>query len=439
MHEEVRKIKSGKPTRKELKESMAQVLTIDVTSILGSETFPVNANDVYGLIETIAVQNIRAVKSSNRIEDAFYDYVVENGAVIEEAIVEMAEKQAFVKTGKPDLSPKDPTLAVKYFNNWEEKQFQTTIRRSDIRKIIADKGTGFDELVAIILATLSEGEGYDDYKAMRDILQDEQIGFDASLAIFGDKHPKNMKGVIYCMREMYNALKATNKVGLGADGILQATPVEDIRIAVSESVLNLIDVVELANVFNLSKEELFGKLVVVPFDKSFNHESILVYDRKALGRGTRLFEYSQDVIGKGLYTNHYLTTERCYFYNGLFKALRLDISIALASGLAEVMEDNTYYTITETLSHATSDNEAEKVLAGKSFDANYEAEEGYTLEGASVSVTMGGNAVSGAYEDGHVHIESVSGNVVVTITAEAETPAEEVEETPKVLKKSASK
>ena len=412
-----------RPQRKELKESMAQVLTIDVTSILGSETFPVNANDVYGLIETIAVQNIRAVKSSNRIEDAFYDYVVENGAVIEEAIVEMAEKQAFVKSGNPNLAPKDPTLAVKYFNNWEAKQFQTTIRRSDIRKIIADKGTGFDEVVSVILATLSEGEGYDDYKAMRDILQNNAIGFDASLSIFGDKHPKNMKGVIYCMREMYNALKATNKVGLDAqDGVLQATPVEDIRIAVSESVLNLIDVVELANVFNLTKEELFGKLVVVPFDNDFNSESILVYDRKALGRGTRLFEYSQDVIGKGLYTNHYLTTERCYFYNGLFKALRLDIHEALADGLADVLEANVYYTITENLTNATSDNDLTKVIKDGAFEANYEADAGYNLgAGATISVSMGGvDITASAYDDGKVSIAKVTGNIVVTISADAD-------------------
>lgn len=317
---------------------MAQVTTIDVTTLVGSDTFPVNANDVYGLVETIAVQNIRAVKSSNRIEDAFYDYVVENGAVIEEAIVDMAEAQTFVKSGQPDLSPKDPTLAVKYFNNWEEKQFQTTIRRSDIRKIIADKGTGFDELVSIILATLSEGEGYDDYKAMRDIIKDASVGFNASAQVFGNKAPINMKGVIYCMREMYNALKATNKVGLDqTDGIAQATPVDDIRIAVSESLLNLIDVVELANVFNLSKEELFGKLVVIPFDSDYTASHILVYDRKALGRGTRLFEYSQDIIGKGLYTNHYLTTERCYFYNGLFKALYLDVTNAMNAELATIL------------------------------------------------------------------------------------------------------
>lgn len=319
---------------------MAQVTTIDVTTLIGSDTFPVNVNDVYNLVETIAVQNIRGVKSSNRIEDAFYDYVVENGAVIEEAIVAMAEKQTFVKTGAPDLSPKDPSLKVKYFNNWEAKQFQTTIRRSDIRKIIADKGTGLEEVVSAILATLTEGEGFDDYKAMRDIIKDTQVGFDASTSIFNNKHPKNMKGVLYCLREMYNALKATNKVGLASDGFEQATPVEDIRIAISESVLNLIDVVELANIFNLTKEELFGKLVVIPYDANYTTGKVLVYDRKALGRGTRLFEYSQDVIGKGLYTNHYLTTERCYFYNGLFKALKLDVTSAMESALNELLEAN---------------------------------------------------------------------------------------------------
>ena len=102
------------------------------------------------------------------------------------------------------------------------------------------------------------------------------------------------------------------------------------------------DVVELANVFNLTKEELFGKLVVIPFEASkedYDKGRIVVYDRKALGRGTRLFEYSQDVIGKGLYTNHYLTTERCYFYNKLFKCITLDVNTALDSELASLLQD----------------------------------------------------------------------------------------------------
>lgn len=319
---------------------MAQVTTVDVTTLIGSDTFPVNANDVYDLVETIAVQNIRSLKSSNRIEDAFYDYVVENGAVIEEAIVEMAEKQAFVKTGAPDLSPKDPKLAVKYFNNWESAQFQTTVRRSDIRKIIADKGTGFDELVSTILATLSEGEGYEDYKKMISAFN-SVLGLQEVDALefrqWRGYEPKNAKGILWSIREAYNMLKATNTVGLfQGEARPQATPVEDIRIAVSESVLNLIDVTELANVFNLEKEELFGKLVVIPYDNLFNEKRIFVYDRKAMGRGTRLFEYSQDVIGKGLYTNHYLTTERCYFFNSLFKMLIIQIDTAFDNAINEI-------------------------------------------------------------------------------------------------------
>ena len=321
---------------------MATVTTVDVTTAIGSSTFPQNANDAYGLLETICAQNIRALKSFNRIEDAFYDYVVDNGTVIEEAVVKMAEAQNFVKTGAPNLAPVDPTLYVKYFNNWESKQFETTIRKSDIRKILANKGTGFEEVVAEIMGSLREGESYYDFTKMAavfDEIYENDYFVDAPTALFGEKVPASMKGVVYCLREMYNAIKATNKIGLADSNIAAAhsTPVEDIRIAVSESVLNLIDVVELANIFNLSKEELFGKLVVIPAGALTNNNIAYVYDRKALGRGTRLFEYSQDVIGKGLYSNHYLTTERCYFVNQLYKGLFLPCDKAVAAAKAELL------------------------------------------------------------------------------------------------------
>lgn len=321
---------------------MATVTTVDVTTAIGSSTFPQNANDAYGLLETICAQNIRALKSFNRIEDAFYDYVVDNGTVIEEAVVKMAEAQNFVKTGAPNLAPVDPTLYVKYFNNWESKQFETTIRKSDIRKILANKGTGFEEVVAEIMGSLREGESYYDFTQMAavfDDINDNDYFANAEEVLFGDKVPASMKGVVYCLREMYNAIKATNTIGLGDSSIAapHGTPVEDIRIAVSESVLNLIDVVELANIFNLSKEELFGKLVVIPAGALKNNNYVFVYDRKALGRGTRLFEYSQDVIGKGLYSNHYLTTERCYFVNQLYKGLLLNCSKAITAAKAQLL------------------------------------------------------------------------------------------------------
>lgn len=314
---------------------MANVTTIDVTTFLGNDKFPLKENDVYGLVETIASQNIRAAKSTNRIIDAFYDYEVSEGSVIEEAVVEMAKKQDFIRMGAPDFSPKDAKLHVKYFNNWETSQFQTTTRKTDIKTIIANKGTGFDELVSEIIGSLTEGEGHEDYTKMRNIIANASVGVDCKSSLFGGLVPSSAKGIIYCAREMYNALKATNNLG-GVD-YEYGVPVADIRIAISESVLNLLDVTELANVFNLTKEELFGKLVVLPFDTEGAVSKLLVYDRKALGRGTRLYEYSQDVIGKGLYANHYLTTDRCYFYNDLFKALSLDVSKAVANAKSTLL------------------------------------------------------------------------------------------------------
>lgn len=322
---------------------MAQVTTIDITGSEGSATFPLNVNGVYDLVETIASQNIRAVKSVNPIEDAFFDYDVKDGSVIEEAIIAMANKQNFVNTGAPDLKPLDPTLYVKYFNNWEKKQFQTTTRITDIRNVIANKGVGFEEVISQILSTLSEGEGYEDMNEMLHIfsnIPDDSTFANASSELFGNKVPSSAKGIIYCAREMYNALKSTNRLGLVPTE--QATPVEDIRIAIPESILNLLDVTELANVFNLSKEELFGKLVVLPLVDNSPlpnvNSYIYVYDRKALGRGTRLFEYSQDKIGKGLYTNHYLTTDRIYFVNNLFKGMMLNCYDAINAEKANLLK-----------------------------------------------------------------------------------------------------
>lgn len=304
----------------------------------GSATFPVKANDFLDAVETIAQQNIRSVESTNLIEDAFYEYEVDEGKVIEEAIIEMAEAQAFVPTAEgsqPDLSPLDPTLHIKYFNEWEEKQFKTTLRRDEIRAIIA-KGESAEAVASRIMGTLTSGEGDYDYAQMRAVIEDASVGVDATTDVLGNKKPSNMKGVMYAIRKMFNAIKATNDKG----GVpcKQGVPVSDIRIAISEDVLALIDMVELANLFNLSKEEILGKVVKLPYDPNYAGTKVLVYDRKALGRGTRLFEYGQDILGLARYSNHGLTTSRAYFYNNLFKALSLDVSDAVASAESEIME-----------------------------------------------------------------------------------------------------
>ena len=314
------------------------------TPINGSDNFPTTENEFYTAVETLAVQNIREIKNTNRIEDGFYEYPVDgNGNVIEEAVIEMAAAKNFVNTGAPDLSPVDPKLHVKYFNNFVPKQFEASTRKDDIRKILSGVSKDSVESVsAKILSSLTEGEGNYDYEQMRDVLKDGSVGKDAGKILWGGTeqapvHPLNMEGVIYALRDMYNAVKATNTIGTGLTGVKQSCPTEDIRVAVSEDLLNMIDVTTLANIFNLSKQELFGKLVVIPKDSAWTAGRVMVYDRKAFGRATRVYDYTQDFIGKGRYMNSYLTSERAYFYNPLFKCFYLDCSVAETAKLATLI------------------------------------------------------------------------------------------------------
>ena len=311
------------------------------TPINGSANFPVTPNTFLAAVETIAQQNVRAVESTNKIEDAFYEYEVKDGKVIEEAIVAMAQRQAFVPTvagAQPDLSPIDPALYIRYFNNFEENQFKVTKRPDEIRVVIA-KGMSEEKLAAEILDTLTQGEGDYDYAQMRAIIEDTtNVGVDASSALFSGGVPQTAKGIMYAIRAMFNAIKATNTIGLGSGiSTKQGVPVGDIRIAVSEDVLALIDMVELASLFNLSKEEIYGKVVMLPYDTNYSGNRILVYDRKALGRATRTYEYGQDNLQLARYTNFGLTTSRAYFYNPLFKCLALDVSTAVAAEKSQLI------------------------------------------------------------------------------------------------------
>lgn len=389
-----------------------------ITGKEGSQFFPANENDVYVGIETLASQKITSLQSANKLVDACYDYVVENGKVIEEGVIKMAESQAFDKN-TVSFAAKDPSLYFKYFNNFEPRQFQTTIRRDDIRAILANKGEGLEGVVAKIIDTLTQGEGNEDFVKTRDLLY--SANFKNYKSIYGGV-PSNMKGVVHALREMYNHVKANND-DLTSEQYVSACPEEDIRIAISEKLMNLIDVKELASIFNLEKEQIFGKMVIVDTSDLSNNVFdyfAYVYDKKSLGRATRVYDFTQDVIGKTRYTNEYLTVERAYFHNGLFKGCYLDCTEAAVADKATIIKTPTAYTITKTLTNATTTSTVSSVDQNEKYEAVFAAASGYTLEGATVSITMGGSDIKASAwdeESGIVSIDHVKGNVVITISA----------------------
>lgn len=75
------------------------------------------------------------------------------------------------------------------------------------------------------------------------------------------------------------------------------------------------------------------------------------------------------------------------------------------------------YNITRNLTNCTSSSSVMKVVEGSSHTETLSAERGYTLEGVSVVVTMGGIDISDKYVNGTLTIESVTGDIVIEATA----------------------
>ena len=319
---------------------MPNVTTI--TTKEGSVDFPVNENGVYGAVETIIMQSIKSAKSANALEDAVAVYDMQGeentGAVIEKALIKKAQGRAFNKDAF-DRAANDPELHVKYFNNWESKQYQTTTRKDDIRKIIASgaiDAKGVEGIAAEIVDTLTQGEGSDSFKETRDLIYTSDL-VDYSSILGGV--PSNMDGVLYAIRNMYDHLVSDNSDLTGV-AVESATEKDDVRIGIDTQLLNLIDVTKLANIFNLSKVELMGKIVPIrssDLTNNANKYRVYAYDINAFGRGTRVYDYEFERVAKGRYDNHYLTVERCLYHCDLFKGTYLDCTAAANAELGNLI------------------------------------------------------------------------------------------------------
>lgn len=387
----------------------------------GQENMITNINDVYEMVETLASQSIKGIKSANKIVDGVYDYDVENGQIVEEAVIKKAEAQAYDKNAH-SLAPHDVKVYARYFGEWRDRQFPTTIRRDDIRKILANKGAGVEDIVAEIMGSLSQGEGADDFKETRNLILNANVTNYRSLL---GGVPKTMRGVLYALRDMYNHLKTDNN-DCTIYNYESATPEEDIRIGIPTKVMNLLDVAEMAHVFNLEKEELFGKLVIIPVDDLPREQwyKCVVYDRKAMGRATFLYDYTQDVVGIGRFSNHYLTVSRQYFHNGLFKGCSLDCVEACEGAVADLVAEPTTKTITDTLTNCTGTNSAETIVYNEAYVNVISANSGYKLSDATIVLTMGGTDIAenclkydATSKKITVNIPNVTGNIVLTVTA----------------------
>ena len=286
-------------------------------------------------VEKFAKRTVELARSTNPLNDAFPEIDVENGTDVEKMILKMAKSYDFDPTAALGWAQKDPEALSLIFSEWNGKQFEATYREEEWRKV-ALNGESAEDVGALVADTMTEGEGYEDFLNLQIPFVNPQ-SFADYRAISG-RAPADMDGVLYMARDMYHHITATNADSNKGFEFENTCPESEARIVMSSKLLDLNDVTKMANIFNMSKADFIGKLIIFNADNvpEAQRYYISVIDRRAIVRGKRLFRISKDVSGRGLFVNFFLTISRLYGICHLFKGVQLDCYAAAKAVLDKI-------------------------------------------------------------------------------------------------------
>ena len=90
--------------------------------------------------------------------------------------------------------------------------------------------------------------------------------------------------------------------------------------------------------------------------------------------------------------------------------------VDITSQVWQGAETELYRKVTLKLNNCSTDNTMLKVIDGQSYGANITADAGYTLEGATIQITMGGIDMASYYAGGKIAIPQVTGDISITIS-----------------------
>lgn len=290
----------------------------------GASTWTPNTiTEVGSMVGKIAEQVIREVSADDKLT-IFDKMSVDNGDTIEQALVKLANAQAYDSTGAGALSRKTPSIAVKYFNSWTRYKFETTVDTSLMRKVL-NTGKGVSELSSKVVGVLGESDKYEKYTQLKNLLDwGRQDGSGKALKLFDTvaySSGIDYKGVLVSLKNAVAGMQYVND-SFNVDSIKRKTNAEDIVILMPYKLKNRIDVEELAGVFNLDKAELKNHIIEIDTDKAkiSNKDTFSIYivDKNAILSYTRLYEMADQKNADGLFWNYFLHVERLYGISSLF-------------------------------------------------------------------------------------------------------------------------
>jgi hypothetical protein len=338
------------------------------------------------------------------------------GDTIEEVYTNFIKAKTFDQTGAGLLSRELPDTKVVFHRMNRQDKYKLTDSPEALAKAFKSY-EGVADYISSLLEAIRNSAELDEYILMRQLFADALNNNAMVIVNVPDpslseanakafiKAVKTVSGGMTFPNSDYNAYLTAQSVDNKAIVTFSRKDEQILIVDNATDVTTNIDV--LASAFNKSVVEFNDtqKEIIDAFpvdgviaclvDKNF----FQVYDD--------LFTFREFENGEGLYRNHILHVWQTIGYSILVNA----VAFQIASD-ADKDGDVEAFTVTYTLkTGVTSTNKRTSVAEGSKYST--------TLKGVSagdtVTVTMGGSAVAGAYANGKVTIDSVTGNIVITV------------------------
>lgn len=316
----------------------------------GEHYVPTTISGMGDAICKIAEQVIRSFTAKNPLS-LFEKMPVNNGTTIEQMFVEMVEGEAYDRDGANALTRKNPSLVVRYFDDWTPEKFHTSVDTSEIRKVLQGDKSASD-LAAKIVSVLAQSDIYTKYTVLKSLLKNgRQVadggqntggvaeGVGATLirakTINFDKTNStiNYDELLVSLKDVVDDMQFVNDKYNSAQ-IKKLTDKENLVIVMPFYLKNRISVEKLAGVFNLSEAEIKDRMVLVDVedekvtvaeDGDYFYNYIYIVDKQAILDYTRLYEMLSQLNADGRFYNYFLHTERMYGISPLFDACYLKV------------------------------------------------------------------------------------------------------------------
>lgn len=300
----------------------------------GTDYEPTTIEELGSMIGKVAQSIIRENSTENHLS-VFDKGFVQDGDTIEQAVILLAESQAYDKDGAHTLDREtSQKFAVKYFKNWTAKTFKKTIDISELRKVLMGKESPEDVSTKIINST-TEGDKQEQYEDIRNMMPwGKQVADGGTGAVlvkaatvdFDEINSTiDYKNTLIAMKDAISGMQFTN-TSFNSAGIKRKTKLEDIIILMPYTLKNRIDVDELAGVFNLDKEEIKERIIETDDTVADGYYYIYIVDKWAVVDYTRLYQMLNQLNAEGRFWNYYLHTDRLYGLSGLFDACYIKIA-----------------------------------------------------------------------------------------------------------------